>query len=143
LVLDAIRARFEVLPDAEITLECNPGDADSAKLRAFKDVGATRVSFGVQSLDDAVLPVLGRRHSAHEARQAAAWARAAGLFFNLDFMFGLPGQTLDHWRGTLDQALLLEPDHLSCYLLTLDEKVPMGREVARGSLVLPSDDELA
>jgi oxygen-independent coproporphyrinogen-3 oxidase len=142
-VLEALRRRWDVQPGAEITLECNPGDADLAKLRAFRAAGANRVSFGVQSLDDAMLPMLGRRHSADEARQAAAWAREAGLNFNLDFMFGLPGQSLKHWQDTLDAAVALQPDHLSCYLLTLDEKVPMGRDVARGKLVLPEDDDLA
>jgi oxygen-independent coproporphyrinogen-3 oxidase len=141
-LLDAATGTFSVLPDAEITLECNPGDADLEKLRAFRAAGASRVSFGVQSLDDAYLALLGRRHSAAEARQAAEWARRADFHFNLDFMFGLPNQTLEHWRTTLDQAVSLEPDHLSCYLLTLDEKVQMGRDVARGKLVLPVDDEL-
>jgi oxygen-independent coproporphyrinogen-3 oxidase len=142
-LLESARAQFSVAEDAEITVECNPGDADLAKLRAFRAAGANRVSFGVQSLDDTYLKVLGRRHSSDEARQAARWAREAGFAFNLDFMFGLPGQSLEHWQHTLEQAVQLEPDHLSCYLLTLDEKVQMGRDVARGKLVLPQDDELA
>ncbi|MBV8713944.1 MAG: radical SAM family heme chaperone HemW [Chloroflexi bacterium] len=142
-LLAAARETFDMQPDAEITVECNPGDADLAKLQAFRAAGATRLSFGVQSLDDAFLKLLGRRHSSAEARQAAAWAKQAGFDFNLDFMFGLPGQSLEHWQDTLDQALELHPDHLSCYLLTLDEKVQMGRDVARGKLVLPQDDELA
>jgi oxygen-independent coproporphyrinogen-3 oxidase len=142
-LLDAVRLRFEVLPDAEISLECNPGDADLRKLEGFRRAGATRLSFGVQSLDDAYLGMLGRRHSSHDARQAAAWAREAGFDFNLDFMFGLPGQPLAHWEQTIEQAVMLQPHHLSCYLLTLDEKVPMGRDVARGRLVLPADDDLA
>jgi oxygen-independent coproporphyrinogen-3 oxidase len=142
-VLRQARVMFDVEADAEITLECNPGDADLAKLQAFRECGANRLSFGVQSLDDTYLKVLGRRHSADEARQAAAWAGEAGFRFNLDFMFGLPDQSLAHWEDTLRQAIALEPDHLSCYLLTLDEKVQMGRDVARGRLVLPEDDVLA
>jgi|SRR5579864_5035071 len=142
-LLDAARESFEIEADAEITVECNPGDADLAKLRAFFNAGANRLSFGVQSLDDHFLKLLGRRHNADEARQAAQWARQAGFAFNLDFMFGLPGQSLEHWQRTLDQAVELHPDHLSCYLLTLDEKVQMGRDVARGKLVLPEDDDLA
>jgi oxygen-independent coproporphyrinogen-3 oxidase len=142
-LLAAARTKFDVLPDAEITVECNPGDGDFARLKAFKAAGANRLSFGVQSLDDTFLRLLGRRHSSDEAHQAATWARQAGFAFNLDFMFGLPGQSLEHWSGTLDQAVALEPDHLSCYLLTLDEKVPMGRDVAAGRLVLPGDDDLA
>ena len=142
-VLATARKTFDVVPDAEITLECNPGDADLEKLQAFRATGANRLSFGIQSLDDAFLTLLGRRHSSAEARQAAAWASQAGFAFNLDFMFGLPDQTLAHWQMTLDQAVALAPDHLSCYLLTVDEKVPMGRDVARGKLVLPVDDDLA
>ena len=141
--LGTIYERFDVEPDAEITLECNPGDADLRKLQAFRAAGATRLSFGVQSLDNAFLKLLGRRHDAREARQAAEWASQAGFAFNLDFMFGLPNQTLAHWDQTLDQAIELGPDHLSCYLLTLDEKVQMGRDVMRGRLSLPEDDALA
>src|SRR5690242_8688340 len=136
-LLRAAQETFSIQADAEITVECNPGDADLDKLRAFRAAGANRLSFGVQSLDDAYLKVLGRRHSSAEARQAAAWAREAGFAFNLDFMFGLPRQSLEHWQHTLEQAVQLEPDHLSCYLLTLDEKAQMGRDVARGKLVLP------
>jgi oxygen-independent coproporphyrinogen-3 oxidase len=142
-LLNAARSTFAILPDAEITVECNPGDADLDKLRAFRTSGANRLSFGVQSLDDDFLKLLGRRHGSSEARQAAHWAREAGFAFNLDFMFGLPGQSLAHWTNTLDEAVALGPDHLSCYLLTLDERVPMGRDVVRGRLVLPVDDDLA
>lgn len=144
-LLAAASRTFEVLPDAEITLECNPGDADLAKLLGFKAAGVNRLSFGIQSLDDDVLKLLGRRHSSAAARQAAAWARQTDFVngFNLDFMFGLPGQTLKHWQATLDGAIALNPAHLSCYLLTVDERVPMGRDVARGKLVLPVDDDLA
>ena len=141
-MLDAIRARFDVEAGAEITLECNPGDADIEKLRRFRSAGVSRLSVGVQSLDDRFLRLLGRRHSSDTARQAARWAREAGLAINLDFMFGLPGQSLAHWQLTLDEAVALQPDHLSCYLLTVDEKVPLGRDVAAARLVLPDDDEL-
>ena len=144
-VLSAARRTFAVDEEAEITLECNPGDADLEKLLGFKAAGVNRLSFGIQSLDDDLLQLLGRRHNSAEARQAAAWAHKADLpnGFNLDFMFGLPGQSLEHWRMTLDNAIELGPDHLSCYLLTVDERVPMGRDVARGKLVLPVDDDLA
>lgn len=141
-LLGAIRRTFDVQPDAEITLEANPGDADPHKMQAFRAAGVNRLSMGVQSLDDRALARLGRRHSAAEARQAARWARQAGLRLNLDFMYGLPDQTLAQWNTTLDEAVALQPDHLSCYLLTVDEKVPMGRDVARGLLQLPDDDAL-
>jgi oxygen-independent coproporphyrinogen III oxidase len=144
-VLRTVQRTFDVSADAEITLECNPGDADLAKLQGFKAAGVNRLSFGIQSLDDNVLQLLGRRHDSQAARQAAEWAHQARFpnGFNLDFMFGLPGQSLAHWQATLDEAVALAPDHLSCYLLTVDERVPMGRDVARGKLVLPVDDDLA
>src|ERR671933_2663592 len=99
-VLDAVRATWSVQPDAGVTLECNPGDADLDKLQAFREAGINRLSIGVQSLDDAYLELLGRRHSSATAREAAAWAREAGFVLNLDFMFGLPDHTLDHWAST-------------------------------------------
>jgi oxygen-independent coproporphyrinogen-3 oxidase len=142
-LLDIISATLRLLPQAEITLEANPGDADLVKMQGFRDAGVNRLSLGVQSLDDAYLRRLGRRHSAKEARQAAYWAQSTGLRLNLDFMYGLPSQSVVHWEETLEEAVALGPDHLSCYLLTLDERVPMGRQVARGKLALPEDDELA
>ncbi len=142
-VLDVAHESLGVLPNAEITLETNPGDANLEKLHGFRAVGVNRLSIGVQSLDDTYLALLGRRHAADEARQAARWARAAGFAFNLDFMYGLPRQTGEHWEKTLAGAVELGPDHLSCYLLTLDERVQMGHDVARGHLVLPEDDLVA
>ena len=141
--LEAIGGTFHVQPGAEVTLECNPGDADLDKLHGFRAAGVNRLSIGVQSLDDRFLRLLGRRHSSATARQAAEWAGSARFAFNLDFMFGLPGQSLDHWQLTLDQAVALGPDHVSCYLLTVDEKVPLGRDVAAGRLLLPEEDDLA
>src|SRR3712207_3337256 len=91
-----------------------------------------------------MLAKLSRRHTADEARAAFRAARSAGFDnVNLDFMLGLPGMTVDSWLATLDGALELGPEHLSCYILTVDERVPMGRAVARGRLVLPDDDETA
>ena len=92
-VLSAAGRIFGVITDAEITLESNPGDADLPKLKGFKAAGVNRLSFGIQSLDDDLLQLLGRRHDSQTARQAAEWAHQADFRngFNLDFMFGLPG----------------------------------------------------
>ncbi|MBV9359048.1 MAG: radical SAM family heme chaperone HemW [Chloroflexi bacterium] len=139
-VLEAIDRGFRLPASVEVTLESNPGDADPAKLREFRVAGVTRISIGTQSLDDGMLLRLGRRHTADEARQALTWAHQAGFAVNLDFMYGLPGQSLEHWARTLDAAVRLAPEHLSCYLLTLEPHVPMGRDVAAGRLVLPDDD---
>jgi len=129
---------------AEITLEANPGECTVERLSGFRGAGVNRLSIGVQSLDDQTLVGLSRRHTADEAREALRAARAAGFDnLNLDFMLGLAGMTVESWLTTLDAAVALEPEHLSCYVLTVDERVPMGRDVARGRLVLPSDDAIA
>ena len=143
-LLAAAAETFEVRPDAEITLEANPGECDPDRLAGFRSAGVNRLSIGVQSLDDATLAHLGRRHSAQEARAAFRSARAAGFDnVNLDFMLGLAGMTTDSWLATLEGALELAPEHLSCYILTVDERVPMGRDVARGRLTLPDEAAVA
>jgi oxygen-independent coproporphyrinogen-3 oxidase len=113
-------------------------------LAGFREAGVNRLSIGVQSLDDATLQALSRRHTADEAREAVRAARAAGFDkLSLDFMLGLSGMTTATWRRTLEAAVALDPEHMSCYILTVDERVPMGRDVARGRLVLPDDDDIA
>jgi oxygen-independent coproporphyrinogen-3 oxidase len=143
-ILSAAAGQFELMPGAEITLEANPGECTVERLSAFRDAGVNRLSIGVQSLDDETLLRLSRRHTADEARAAVAAARSARFEnVSLDFMLGLAGMTVESWRTTLDAAVALGLEHLSCYILTVDERVPMGREVERGRLVLPSDDEVA
>jgi oxygen-independent coproporphyrinogen-3 oxidase len=143
-ILDAATAAFEVTADCEVSLEANPGECTVERLGGFRAAGVNRLSIGVQSLDDRTLAALSRRHTADEARAAVSAARAAGFDnLNLDFMLGLAGMTVSSWLETLDDAVALGPEHLSCYVLTVDERVPMGRAVARGRLVLPSDDEVA
>jgi oxygen-independent coproporphyrinogen-3 oxidase len=143
-VLDACQERFRLAAGAEVTVEANPGDLDAGRVAAYLAAGVNRLSLGIQSFDDRLLRLLGRRHTALEAEQAFRQARAGGAAnISLDLMYGLPGQSAAHWRATLERALRLEPDHLSAYLLTIDERVPLGRQVARGQVLLPPDDELA
>jgi oxygen-independent coproporphyrinogen-3 oxidase len=143
-VLDACRAHFSLDPGCEITVECNPNNVREARLAGYRAAGVNRLSLGVQAMDDAALRLLGRQHTAERVRQAVATARAAGFDdLSLDLMYGLPGQTFGDWERTLDAALALAPDHLSCYLLTLEEETPMGAQVARGEIVLPDDDLIA
>jgi oxygen-independent coproporphyrinogen III oxidase len=143
-ILVAAREKLDLLPGAEITLEANPGECTVDRLSAFRAAGVNRLSIGVQSLDDETLEKLSRRHSAEEARDAVGAARTAGFDnLSLDFMLGLSGMSVQTWLATLDGAITLRPEHLSCYILTVDERVPMGRDVARGRLVLPSDDDIA
>lgn len=121
-VLTRIAARFRLEPGAEVTVECNPDDATTERLAGYRRAGVTRISLGVQSLDDAVLPRLDRRHSAAQARTAFTAAREAGFDnISVDLIYGLPALDLDTWTRTVREVLGWRPDHLSAYALTLDE----------------------
>jgi oxygen-independent coproporphyrinogen-3 oxidase len=137
VVADARRG-LGLVPDAEVTLEANPEGLDAARLRGFRAAGVTRLSLGVQSVDEAVLRRLGRTHSAADARGAFAAARAAGFDdVNVDLLFACPDEELRGWMRTLDEVLAWEPDHLSAYALTLEPATPFGRRPPAG---LPDED---
>ncbi len=123
-LLAAVRARLTLSPDAEITLEANPGTVEAAKFAAFRSAGVNRVSLGIQSLNDAHLAALGRIHSADEARRAVELALENFDNVNLDLMYALPDQTLGQARHDLDAALSFAPQHLSAYHLTLEPNTP-------------------
>ena len=119
--LERIRARLDVAVDAEITVECNPESVTREKLEGYRAAGVNRLSLGVQSLDDSILPRLGRLHDARGARAAFEAAREAGCAnLSVDLMYGLPGLDLDGWTHVVDAVLDWRPDHLSAYGLTLD-----------------------
>ncbi|MFH1140788.1 MAG: radical SAM family heme chaperone HemW [Chloroflexota bacterium] len=140
-VLDAARAVFSLAPDAEVTLESNPGDVTPSRLEMWKATGINRVSIGVQSLDDGILQLLGRRHNAHAACQAYQNARDAGFDnLNLDLIYGLPRQSLEQWRGMLTETLNLAPEHISMYCLTLEEGTPLEAWVRLGKVPEPDPD---
>ena len=140
-VIENARQTFAIAPDAEITVEANPGTVDAATLRQLGDAGVNRLSLGVQSLDDRLLRMLGRIHTAAQAVQAVCDARAAGLDnVNLDLIFGLPGQTLDGWQKDVQCALGLSPQHLSMYALTVEGGTPLATSIDAGSLPPPDDD---
>lgn len=127
LVADARRG-LGLQADAEVTLEANPEGLDRARLAAFRATGVTRLSLGVQALDDGLLARLGREHSADAARRAFAAARAAGFAdVSVDLLYGCPGQALDAWTRTLDEVLDWRPEHLSAYALTLEPGTALGR----------------
>ena len=119
-LLIAIRTLLPLLPDAEVTLEANPGTVESAKFAAFRAAGINRLSLGIQSFNPAHLKALGRIHDGDEARRAIEIAAAHFDNFNLDLMYGLPGQTLEEALSDVDTALSFAPTHLSCYQLTLE-----------------------
>lgn len=117
-----VRERFGLAPDAEVTLEANPGPDERGDPAAQRRAGINRVSFGAQSLDPIELRRLGRRHRPADVGEAVGAARAAGLgSVNLDLLYDLPDVALGGWIDTLEAALALEPDHLSLYALTLDD----------------------
>ncbi len=119
-LLAAIRARLPLEPDAEVTLEANPGTAEAGRFRGYRAAGVNRVSLGIQSFDDEKLKALGRIHSANEARRAIGMALEVFDNVNLDVMYGLPGQTLDEARADAAEALQFGTTHFSAYQLTLE-----------------------
>ena len=137
----AIRSAFTLAPDAEVTLEANPGDFSDDKLAAYLECGINRLSIGVQSFHDRLLNTLGRRHTAEDATQAYRQAADAGFDnISIDLMYGLPYQTIEQWQDTLDHALELAPPHISMYCLTLEGGTPMERWVEQGSMPTPDAD---
>ena len=143
-IFTALHAGFDLLPDAEITSEANPGAVDASRFGALRALGVNRLSMGVQSFDDEELRFLGRIHSAAEARAAYDLARRAGFDnINLDFMFGLPEQSPNTWQRTLTAALALQPEHLSLYSLTVEPGTPLAAWVARGQVSQPDPDRAA
>lgn len=119
-LLAALRARVQVDPAAEVTLEANPGAAEAARFRGYRDAGVNRLSLGVQSFDDAMLRALGRIHSADEARRAIGMALDTFDNVNIDLMYGLPDQTLAMARADIEAGVRMETPHLSAYQLTLE-----------------------
>ena len=139
-VLEGTAARIRLAPNAEITLEANPGTVDEAHFAAYREAGVNRLSLGVQSLQDEMLTRLGRVHGAADARRAVAVARRTGFDnLNLDLMYGLPEQTPGGMLDDLRAALALEPTHLSWYQLTLEP----GTAFARRPPMLPASDRIA
>ncbi|MEJ2673183.1 MAG: coproporphyrinogen-III oxidase family protein, partial [Deltaproteobacteria bacterium] len=136
-----LRRQFVFASDSEITLEANPDDITLAKLRRFRDLGINRLSLGAQSFDEAELRFLGRRHTVSQTMAAIDLIRNAGFTnLGLDLIYGLPGQTAAAWRRNLETALSFNPEHLSCYQLTLADETPMGQWAAQGDLV-PLDED--
>ena len=140
-ILVAIQSSFQVDPAAEISIEANPGDLDEAACAGILNQGVNRLSIGVQSLDNDLLNLLGRRHQASEAVSAFQSARQAGFDnVNLDLMYGLPNQSMEQWQKTLSSLIELTPEHISLYALTIEEGTPMHRWAAEGKIPEPDSD---
>jgi oxygen-independent coproporphyrinogen-3 oxidase len=142
-VLDSLRRRFGLAPDAEISLEANPEDWEGEYAEQVRAAGFGRVSLGVQSFDAGVLAALGRWHAPEDGADAVRIAQAVGFeSVSLDLIFGTPGETLDSWRSTVERALALQPDHLSAYSLTVERGTELSRRVLAGDPA-PDPDDLA
>ena len=140
----ALRGSFAVAPDAEITLEANPESVEARRLGAWRAAGVNRLSIGAQSFHADELARLGRIHPADRPAQAFVLARAHGLWrLSLDLMFGFPGQTLERWGASLDQALDLEPEHLSAYAFSPEPGTRLGDAVLAGTVRVAQDEEQA
>lgn len=141
-VLSSIRQHLDIDTDAEVTVEGYPGLGGDymVELRA---AGVNRVSFGVQSFEPSLLALLDRQHTAAMVAQTVAEAQSLDFLVALDFIYGLPGQTLEMWASTLDQALVLAPDHLSLYALSIEEATRLRALVQRGVLPRPDPDVAA
>jgi putative oxygen-independent coproporphyrinogen III oxidase len=139
-LLEALSERFGIEQGAEVSLEANPEDWTPAHSDQVAERGFERVSFGSQSFDPGVLASLGRRHRPEQIAAAVVTARRSGFrSINLDLIFGTPGETAGRWEATLDQAVALEPDHVSCYALTVEPGTELGRAVAAGAPAPDSD----
>ncbi len=142
-ILLAIARTWGLAPGAEVTTEANPDSVDRAYLEALKTAGFTRVSFGMQSAVAHVLATLERTHDPERIPLVVAWAREVGLDVSLDLIYGTPGESLDDWRTSLDQAIACSPDHISAYALIIEDGTKLAAQIKRGDVAQPDDDTQA
>jgi oxygen-independent coproporphyrinogen-3 oxidase len=140
-ILATIRENFPLIESPELTLEANPGAVSAEYLSDIQALGVNRISLGMQSANQSELTLLERQHSLDDVIRSVEWVRKTGKAdVNLDLIFGLPGQSLSTWMNTLETALLLQPEHLSLYALTLETGTPLQRQVEAGMLAAPDSD---
>lgn len=143
-VVAAIDAELGLAPGAEVTTESNPDSVTRADLEELRAGGINRISFGMQSAVGHVLRTLDRTHDPRRVPAAVGWAREAGFDqVSLDLIYGTPGESLADWDASLDAALACEPDHVSAYSLIVEDGTALARQVRRGELPMPDDDDLA
>ena len=139
-MLAAVRGTWSLAPGAEVTTEANPDSVDAAYLADLAAAGFTRVSFGMQSAVPHVLATLERTHDPSRIPLVVKWAREAGLQVSLDLIYGTPGESLEDWRESLEQAIAQRPDHLSAYALIVEDGTKLARQIRRGEIAEPDDD---
>lgn len=139
-IMDELLKNFAFCSNAEITIEANPEDLSRSKIQLLKDLGINRISVGVQSLDEKELEMLGRTHSAKQALSGLHMIRSCG-FTNLsvDLIYGFEGQNLKSWKKTLGRVMDFNPQHLSCYQLTMEKDSPSGKKQGTGKLAVLAD----
>jgi oxygen-independent coproporphyrinogen III oxidase len=143
-LLGRFRQRLDLSSLAEWTIEANPGSVSTRKAALLHELGVNRISLGVQSWDNELLKVLGREHDAQQAKQSFHILRRAGFSnINVDLMFGLPGQTIEQWKFTLQKTICLQPEHISAYCLTYEEDTEFFLRHARGELLQNTDADTA
>ncbi|TCJ28069.1 radical SAM family heme chaperone HemW [Nocardioides jejuensis] len=143
-LLGAIDDEFGLAAGVEVTTEANPDSVDLAYLSELREAGYTRLSFGMQSAVPSVLQVLDRTHDPERVPRAVAWAREAGFEqVSLDLIYGTPGESVADWETSLRAALACNPDHVSAYALIVEDGTALARQVRRGELPMPDDDDLA
>jgi len=139
-LFEGLRARLDFSELAECTLEANPESITTAKAALLRELGVNRISLGVQSLDDALLSTLGRRHTAALAKEKFQLLRDAGFQnISVDLMFALPGQTREQWKRSLNEAMALQPEHVSCYCLTYEEDTAFFDKLTNGDFQQDQD----
>ena len=140
-ILDTIYKKFSVGESSEITMEMNPATMTLETVKEYRSLGINRASFGAQTFDDTELKRLGRRHTANEVRETIEILRKADFDnVSFDLIAGLPRQTLQDWERNLDEALKLNPEHLSLYLLEIHEGTPLAEQIRSGRQSLPDED---
>ena len=142
-LLVGVGENFGIARGAEITVEANPESVDEAALERLVKAGFTRVSFGMQSAVPEVLRVLDRRHDPAKLPGLVGAARRLGMDVSVDLIYGAPGESLTDWQTSLEEAIAMEPDHISAYALVIEEGTKMGAQVARGQLPMPDPDDEA
>jgi len=143
-ILKTVGKFYKIDPRAEITIEVNPGDVSLEYFRALRSLGINRLNIGIQSFDDQLLKFLGRRHSASNALESMENAREAGFSnIGLDLIYGVHHQNIKSWENTLQKAITLKPEHISCYQLSLAPKTPLYQVYQKQDMKLPSNEQQA
>ena len=142
-VIEAVRSHYNVIENAEITVESNPDNLTEEYLNQLFSIGVNRLSIGIQSFKNEDLKLMNRAHNSEEAKTCIALARKSGFKnISIDLIYGLPNATLEDWKTNIDQALQMDTEHISAYNLTIEKGTPLAHLVTKGRVLIPSDHEV-